>query len=1035
MLRERRIDIPKSIVSYTERSGSKSDEKRQTTFYNDYGQVDTHYQRVNADTTTAKIVYTYDDQHNLKSKSEDLNRDGKKRVTEYTYTAQKDVMGITVSEQNTQGTTMLSEVAFISDEYGNPTRKTTTSDGGKIFEDYEYDATYHALMTKQTNDMMDPTFKSEKVYRYMDYDRSTGLLNWVKDGNGQTTNYTYDKLGRLTKVTNPDKSTSTAAYDDVNNKIIYTDETNVQTTHTFNVYGWKRQVYGDNNGKMDYIYDNSGRVVREEDAVGNLTHHFYDESNRLVQTTYPTQDNMIIAYNSIANTRTIRATDSRLFKETYGLQGEVLRSQEFWGNSGEKQKLPTKISYDFEGHMLESREHYAFVEESYNKTTKEYDALGRLTAITTPNNEKTAYKYTKTNLLKQVTYPDGNFIEKVYDQSGNLLIEKDENKNQTLHAYDKEGNEKTLIDRKGNTFTYEYDSRNRLKKKTATNREIGLYDPEITFDYDLAGRMTTMNDYTGTTKYQYDYAATNQAKLGLLKSITYPDGKQLSYEYDEAGQVTSMTDPFGKVTNYAYQAGRLDKVGQDLTKPDASYTYKAGNLDRIDLNTGKIVTNHIYTEGMLSDVTHKTDVGQSLGSYGYEYDDYANITNLKENNQVTSTLTYDPLHRVQTNSMFKETYQYNNRGNRETLQSDQLPQVPLNQYKYDSRDQLIEVKVPAKNADKAKLVEYVYNGNGLMVKRTEVNQDDYGARKVSRYYYDADSNIIAEEKTEGDTTSQYSYIRSRGQLVAKVDQAGSKQYYLHNGHGDVVSITDDQGNKLAEYKYDIWGKILPAEGNNLANKVDNIFLYSGEYYDETTELQYLRARWYDPSVGRFIQEDTYDGQIDKPQSLNLYTYVENNPLIKKDPTGHMVLDSDDDGSNYSFYNFDDRLTWKDVGKKLFQMGTEVALDGIRTLNDPNAGVLDKTLAVAGYIPIFRWTGDLGKFALKGTGKIDYKEVFFKKHPELEKEVVVHHAIEQQVLRKPEYKGLFTEAEMHGYNNLRGIPKEINSDIHLSKIRK
>ncbi|WP_442601937.1 RHS repeat-associated core domain-containing protein [Paenibacillus sp. KN14-4R] len=490
-------------------------------------------------------------------------------------------------------------------------------------------------------------------------------------------------------------------------------------------------------------------------------------------------------------------------------------------------------------------------------------------------------------LLKQVTYPDGNSIEKVYDQSGNLLIEKDENKNQTLHAYDKEGNQKTLTDRQGNTFTYEYDSRNRLKKKTATNREIGLYDPEITFDYDLAGRMITTNDYTGTTKYQYDYATGgSQAKLGLLQSISYPDGKQLSYEYDIAGQVTSMTDPFGKVTNYAYQAGRLDKVGQDLTNPDASYTYKAGNLDRIDLNTGKIVTNHVYTEGMLSDVTHKTDVGQALGSYGYEYDDYANITKLKENSQVTSSLTYDSLHRVQTNSMFKEAYQYNNRGNRETLQSDQLPQIPLNQYKYDSRDQLIEVKAPAKNNGEAKQVAYVYNGQGLMIKRTEANQVDEGDKRVSRYYYDADANIIAEEKTEGDKTSQYSYIRSGGQLVAKVDQAGSKQYYLHNGHGDVVSITDDQGNKLAEYKYDIWGKILPAEDNNLVNKVDNIFFYSGEYYDELTELQYLRARWYDPSIGRFIQEDRYEGQNDNPLSLNLYTYAENNPLIYTDPTGY-----------------------------------------------------------------------------------------------------------------------------------------------------
>ena len=68
-------------------------------------------------------------------------------------------------------------------------------------------------------------------------------------------------------------------------------------------------------------------------------------------------------------------------------------------------------------------------------------------------------------------------------------------------------------------------------------------------------------------------------------------------------------------------------------------------------------------------------------------------------------------------------------------------------------------------------------------------------------------------------------------------------------------------------------------------------------------------------------------------------------------------------------------------------------------------------------------------------KINYKEVFFKQNPELRGKVVVHHGIEQQVLIRPETKGLFTEIEIHVYENLRGIPNEINSDIHLSQIRK
>ena len=71
----------------------------------------------------------------------------------------------------------------------------------------------------------------------------------------------------------------------------------------------------------------------------------------------------------------------------------------------------------------------------------------------------------------------------------------------------------------------------------------------------------------------------------------------------------------------------------------------------------------------------------------------------------------------------------------------------------------------------------------------------------------------------------------------------------------------------------------------------------------------------------------------------------------------------------------------------------------------------------------------------GGTNLNYKEVFFREHPELRGEVVVHHEIEQQVLRRPETNGLFSEAEIHSYENLRGIPKTVNSEIHLSKIRK
>ncbi|WP_422661320.1 RHS repeat-associated core domain-containing protein [Paenibacillus sp. EC2-1] len=67
-------------------------------------------------------------------------------------------------------------------------------------------------------------------------------------------------------------------------------------------------------------------------------------------------------------------------------------------------------------------------------------------------------------------------------------------------------------------------------------------------------------------------------------------------------------------------------------------------------------------------------------------------------------------------------------------------------------------------------------------------------------------------------------------------------------------------------------------GGNLfeIGKSHESILYSGEYLDATTDLQYLRSRWYDPSVGRFKNEDTYEGELGNPLSLNLYRCVHNN---------------------------------------------------------------------------------------------------------------------------------------------------------------
>ena len=125
---------------------------------------------------------------------------------------------------------------------------------------------------------------------------------------------------------------------------------------------------------------------------------------------------------------------------------------------------------------------------------------------------------------------------------------------------------------------------------------------------------------------------------------------------------------------------------------------------------------------------------------------------------------------------------------------------------------------------------------------------------------------------------------------------GQTVKYLYNGHSDkvncearegalgyVVALVDETGNIVGSYYYDAFGNILEQTGN-----IDNNVTYAGYQYDEETGLYYLNARMYDPVTARFMQEDSYRGDINDPLSLNLYTYCHNNPVKYVDPTGHFV---------------------------------------------------------------------------------------------------------------------------------------------------
>jgi RHS repeat-associated protein len=167
---------------------------------------------------------------------------------------------------------------------------------------------------------------------------------------------------------------------------------------------------------------------------------------------------------------------------------------------------------------------------------------------------------------------------------------------------------------------------------------------------------------------------------------------------------------------------------------------------------------------------------------------------------------------------------------------------------------------------------------------------------------------------EQDTTGSVAYNTYGATLISR-DLDGAKVYYLYNGNGDVTGLLSSSGSIIATYYYDAFGNLVEESGN-----FGNPYRYAGYVYDEQSRLYNLNARFYDAKLARFMQEDThwntnnmiygdhprYVGNSPVPdnnsmmQSLNLYTYCVNNPLIYTDPTGYKSP-SDNVQSAYEAY--------------------------------------------------------------------------------------------------------------------------------------
>ena len=172
--------------------------------------------------------------------------------------------------------------------------------------------------------------------------------------------------------------------------------------------------------------------------------------------------------------------------------------------------------------------------------------------------------------------------------------------------------------------------------------------------------------------------------------------------------------------------------------------------------------------------------------------------------------------------------------------------------------------------------EYEYDVNGLRVQK---NVDG----KVTDFYYEGE-DIIVEASDE----HVIWYIYDNATNMLGFSYNGNDYYYVKNGSNDVVAIVDSEGNYVCSYEYDPWGRLLSIEGDEELARLNPI-RYRGYYYDEESGFYYLKTRYYDPEIRRFISMDDVCDVAYEMVDPNLYAYCCNDPVNLYDPEGRAYL--------------------------------------------------------------------------------------------------------------------------------------------------
>ncbi|WP_209812902.1 S-layer homology domain-containing protein [Ammoniphilus resinae] len=796
----------------------------------------------------------------------------------------------------------------VIDPYGNRMQYSYDEEGNKTsFTDAKQNTTsYHYDELNQLVSETDPLGYTKSF----EYDPVGNKVAEV-DRKGKRTQFVYDDLNRLIKVIDPEVTETTYTYDLQGNLLSQTDGENRTITFEYDeLYRPVKRI--DSAGKEEmFTYDSVGNLINKVDRKGQSTEFTYDPLNRLVKLMagnlvnsykYDDAGNRIEDSNALGTTtyrfdlanRVTRKTlpDSSTISYTYDSEGNVTSVTDPTGYT-------VNYTYDNMNRM-------STVSTDDGMTSYSYDENGNRSSLRLPNGTTTTYEYDTRNLLTRLTNTIQYRSTKA-NQPVQLLSEQEEqvieeqpaeqpiedpvvpeiqpeldpvipevgipeaetegaDKPTTLVAESLEDGQDPLVDSIPEATEEAGETKEPAVEETTESREDspaektvtpGNETEEVAPPSDIEGGSTPADDKASDTsettgedveeQKPVDEVSETEQSSNLVNEQMEQELPQLEivqtmdqvptqdatttyvyeYGYDKNGLQTFKIEPKGKTEIEYDDLGRVKRV----TEPDGRVTTYAYD------QAGNRKSQSVNGDGLNVDIT-------------YTYD---------ERNRLVETVER------RNGDTYTTEYSYDENGNQIKVVVNGPAGTKVSTYNYDELNRLDNVVTPD-----GKTIVNKYNVDGLRVQKNVDGQ-------VTTYYYSG-KQVIIEKDQAGDGYHNIQGIN----LIARNNSNGTF-YYLYNGHADVVHLLDQDGLIVNTYDYDIFGNHMQQDEGEA-----NPYRYSGYMYDDETGYYYLRARYYDPEIARFITEDTYRGTQTDPLSLNMYTYAQNDPLIQEDPDGNLA---------------------------------------------------------------------------------------------------------------------------------------------------